>query len=71
MCSIEPGEGTTGAELVAGIAALAAELAAQPAPTSGAGCYDPAKALGGAVDVLESAIAARVAVATQMAQVAE
>jgi hypothetical protein len=59
------------AEVVAGIAAFAAELAARPAPDSGAACYEQAETLGRAVDLLESAIAARVAVATRSGQVAE
>jgi hypothetical protein len=71
MCSIESGVAATGAELVAGIAELAAEVAARPAPESGAACYDEVEVLGRAVDLLESAIAARVGVAIRCGQVAE
>ena len=71
MRSIDSGVTATDAELVAGIAGLAAELAARPAPASGAVCYDQVDVLGRAVDLLESAIAARVGVATRCGQVAE
>jgi hypothetical protein len=71
MRSTDPGAGVTGGELVAGIAALAADLAALPPPGSGAVCYDEVDTLGRAVDLLESAIAARVGVATRCGQVAE
>ncbi|HYT90237.1 MAG TPA: HNH endonuclease signature motif containing protein [Gemmataceae bacterium] len=71
MRSTESGVADTSAELVAGIAGLAAELAARPAPESGAACYDEVEELGRAVDLLEAAIAARVGVATRSGQVAE
>jgi hypothetical protein len=71
MRSTAPDVPATSVELVAGIAELAAELAARPAPESGAACYDEVDVLGRAVDLLESAIAARVGVATRCGQVAE
>ena len=72
MGSIGVGGGdATSAELVAGVATLAAELATQPAPESGAACYEQVEVLGRAIDLIESAIAARVAVATGTGQVAE
>src|SRR5919197_3297264 len=71
MCSAERDATTTSAELVAGIAALAATLAARPAPESGAACYAEAETLGQAIDLIESAIAVRVGVATRTGQVAE
>jgi hypothetical protein len=70
MRSIDMGAAST-AELVAGIAALAAELASRRAPEPGAICYEQAETLGRAVDVIESAIAARVTAATRTGQVAE
>ncbi|HZB28976.1 MAG TPA: DUF222 domain-containing protein [Streptosporangiaceae bacterium] len=71
MRSIGSGVAATSGELVASIAGLAAELAARPATESGAACYDEVEELGRAVDLLESAIAARVGVATRSGQVAE
>jgi hypothetical protein len=71
MCSIESGVAAASGELVAGVAGLAAELAARPASESGAACYDEVEELGRAVDLLEAAIAARVGVATRSGQVAE
>jgi hypothetical protein len=65
------GEAAASAELVAQLAALAAELAARPAPDSGAACFEQTETLGRAVDLIESAIAARVGVATRSGQVAE
>jgi hypothetical protein len=70
MRSID-GDAVSSAELVAQLAALAAELAARPAPDSGAACFEQTETLGRAVDLLESAIAARVCVATRSGQVAE
>ncbi|HEX6469745.1 MAG TPA: DUF222 domain-containing protein [Streptosporangiaceae bacterium] len=70
MCSVEPGGSATG-DVVAGVVALAAELATRPAPDSGAACFAQAETLGRAVDLLESAIAARVGVAARAGQVAE
>jgi Domain of unknown function (DUF222) len=70
MRSIE-GDGVASAELVAQLAALAAELAARPAPDSGAVCYEQTETLGRAIDLIESAIAARVGGATRSGQVAE
>jgi hypothetical protein len=60
-----------GESLVARVAQLAAELAARPAPESGSVCYEQVQMLGQAVDLIESAIAARVDVATRAGQVAE
>ncbi|HEX6470495.1 MAG TPA: DUF222 domain-containing protein, partial [Streptosporangiaceae bacterium] len=72
MCSVEPGvPAATIAQVVAGIAGLAAELAAGPVPDSGAVCYEQTETLGRAVDLLESAIAVRVAAATRAGTVAE
>ncbi|HEX6469800.1 MAG TPA: DUF222 domain-containing protein [Streptosporangiaceae bacterium] len=70
MRSTDLGAATSG-ELAAGITAFAAELAARPAPGSGAVCYEEVAALGRAVDLLESAIAARVGVAASSGYVAE
>jgi hypothetical protein len=71
MRSTGPGGAVTSGELVAGVAALAAELAGRPAPDSGAACYEQVELLGQAVDLIESAIAARVAVAARSGVVAE
>ena len=70
MRSIDGGAASS-AELVAQLAALAAELAARPAPDSGADCYEQTETLGRAIDLIESAIAARVNGATRNGQVAE
>jgi hypothetical protein len=53
--------GASTRELVEAIAACAAELAARPAPDSAAACYEQAEALGLSADLMEAAIAARVA----------
>jgi hypothetical protein len=71
MHSIDAGGVASSTELVADLATLAAELAAHPAPESGAACYEQVAALGRTVDLIESAIAARVAIATRHGQVAE
>jgi hypothetical protein len=56
-----PGASTE--ELVEAVAACAAELAARPAPEHAGVCFEQAEALGRGTDLIESAIAARVAVA--------
>lgn len=71
MCSTGADGSATSAELVARVAELAAELASLPAPETGAACYEQVETLGRAVDLVESAIAARVAVAAHSGVVAE
>jgi hypothetical protein len=48
-------------ELVEVVAACAAELAARPAPESAVACFEQAEALGRTADLMEAAIASRVA----------
>ena len=53
--------GTSTKELVEAVAACAAELAARAVPDSVAACFEQAETLGCATDLMEAAIAARVA----------